>query len=63
MPSLIQRRSSARKIREDAAEAQFLEPSPVHVDNGDEGRYPNRIGNFTKGLMHDPHRGGPALGL
>ncbi|MEA2501362.1 MAG: hypothetical protein QOD01_1473 [Actinomycetota bacterium] len=57
MPSLIQRRTSARRIREEAAEAQFLEPSPVHVDNGDEGRYPNRIGNFTKGLMHDPQTG------
>lgn len=28
-------------------------PLPEHVSNGDEGRFPSRIGNFTKGLPHD----------
>ena len=27
-------------------------PLPVHVSNGDEVRYPNRIGSFSKGLPH-----------
>ena len=36
---------------------QFLQPNPVHANNGDEARYPNKIGNSTKGLAHDSHTG------
>lgn len=47
------RRFTAREIRVQAAESNFLEPSPIHANNGDEDRYPNRIGSSTKGLKHD----------
>jgi hypothetical protein len=53
----IERRRTARKLRVDAADEQFLQPNPVHANNGDEARYPNKIGNSTKGLAHDPHTG------
>ncbi len=29
-------------------------PIPAHPNNGDEERYSNRIGNFSKGLPHNP---------
>ena len=32
---------------------------PDHPDNGDEARYPTRIGSYSKGLKHDPHTGEP----
>ena len=38
------RRAAARKLRQEAAEAEFLEPFPLHANNGDETRYPNKIG-------------------
>jgi hypothetical protein len=53
----LSRRRHSRRIREDAAEEQFLEPDPVHSNNGDESRYPNRIGSSTKGLAHDSTTG------
>jgi hypothetical protein len=53
----VSRRLRSRRIREDVAEAQFLEPNPLHPNNGDEARYPNRIGSSTKGLAHDPTTG------
>jgi hypothetical protein len=53
----ISRRLRSRRNREEAAEAQFLEPNPLHPNNGDEARYPSRIGNSTKGLAHDPTTG------
>jgi hypothetical protein len=51
------RREQARQIRDAAAAAEFLEPVPPHQNNGDEERYPNKIGNSTKGLHHDPYTG------
>jgi membrane-associated phospholipid phosphatase len=57
MSNPIKRRISARKIREEAAQVEFLEPAPLHANNGDEARYPNKIGNSTKGLHHDPETG------
>lgn len=51
------RRNMARRVRDEAAEAEFLEPVPLHANNGDEARYPNKIGNATKGLRHDSHTG------
>jgi membrane-associated phospholipid phosphatase len=53
----IARRDRARKIRVDAAEAEFQVPIPPHPNNGDEERYPNKIGNSTKGLHHDSNTG------
>ncbi|MBI4517546.1 MAG: vanadium-dependent haloperoxidase [Deltaproteobacteria bacterium] len=31
----------------------FARPLPSHSTNGDEARYPNRIGNYSKGLPHN----------
>ncbi|HXU32180.1 MAG TPA: vanadium-dependent haloperoxidase [Thermoanaerobaculia bacterium] len=39
-------RVNAAKLRRDA-------PHPQHRSNGDEARYPNRIGSYTKGLPHN----------
>jgi hypothetical protein len=36
-----------------AATIQKLAPLPDHPSNGDEDRYPNRIGNYSKGLPHN----------
>jgi hypothetical protein len=57
LSSPISRRAAARKLRQEAAEAEFLEPLPLHANNGDETRYPNKIGNSTKGLAHDSNTG------
>jgi hypothetical protein len=47
-----QRRSDEFNRRDGAAVAEKLLP-PTHKTNGDEGRYFNKIANFTKGLAHD----------
>ncbi len=49
------RARQALNIRLDAANANYLAtPRNLrHPINGDEDIYPNRIGNFTKGLPHD----------
>lgn len=57
MLNSIERRIAARKLRTDAAEEHFLQPNPVHANNGDEVRYPNKLGSSTKGLAHDPITG------
>jgi hypothetical protein len=49
-------RSRARKSlnnRVRAAEAEFDIRIPEEATNGDEERFPNRIGNFSKGLVHN----------
>src|SRR5450432_3020281 len=40
-------------IRVNAAQADFNLPFPNQVANGDENRYSNRIGSFSKGLVHN----------
>jgi hypothetical protein len=40
-------------IRIDAAKAELGLPAPKETSNGDEALYPNRIGNFSKGLAHN----------
>ncbi len=50
---LLRRRTMSRKIREEAAREQYLAPNPLHVNNGDEARYPRKFGSSTKGLAHD----------
>ena len=51
------RAKQAQNIRIDAADAQRAVPIPDHPDNGDEARYATRIGNYSKGLKHDPSTG------
>jgi membrane-associated phospholipid phosphatase len=40
--------------RVQAARAETNVPVPTQTTNGDEQRYPNFIGNFSKGLPHNP---------
>jgi hypothetical protein len=51
-----QARARAQKCfdtRVDAAKAELRLRIPNEVTNGDEGRFPNYIGNFSKGLAHN----------
>ena len=48
------RRQQMYEIRTEAAYSHLVETVPKHFNNGDERRYGNRIGNFSKGLPHDP---------
>lgn len=41
------------KARVDSAAKQYAKDIPPHPNNGDEARYPNKIGTATKGLKHD----------
>jgi hypothetical protein len=47
------RRLKALQLRIDAAQLAYNRPLPDHTANGDEELYPNRIGNFSKGLPHN----------
>jgi hypothetical protein len=47
------RRERMYQIRNDAAKLNRDMPEAVHKSNGDETRYANRIGNFSKGLHHN----------
>jgi hypothetical protein len=47
------RREAAYQIRFQTAKTHRRKPLVLHTANGDEGRYPSRIGNFTKGLPHN----------
>lgn len=47
-----ERRYRALQVRVDAALQEFQLPHPPHPTNGDEERYRNRIGSFSKGLRH-----------
>src|SRR5215203_5960494 len=44
------RAEAAYKVRVDAAERERRLPIPQHLTNGDEERYPTRIGSFSKSL-------------
>jgi len=48
-----QRAIQAFEIRRNAALAEFRSPAALHSNNGDEQRYSNKIGNYSKGLRHD----------
>jgi len=39
--------------RRNAALAELNVRTPAQISNGDENRYPNRIGNYSKGLVHN----------
>jgi len=43
----------AFEIRRNAALAEFNAPAALHTNNGDEQRYSNKIGNYSKGLPHN----------
>lgn len=43
----------AFEIRRNAALAEFHAPAALHTNNGDEQRYTNKIGNYSKGLRHN----------
>ena len=47
------RADQAYQIRIDAAQFERDVPAATPLNNGDEERYPNRIGNFSKGLPHN----------
>lgn len=47
------RAEASYKIRVAAAEKERQRPLPEHHLNGDEARYPSRIGNFSKTLPHN----------
>jgi hypothetical protein len=51
------RAERAEHIREHAAEAESEVGIPHHRANGDEERYPTKIGNYSKNLKHDPQTG------
>jgi hypothetical protein len=42
------------QLRVNAASRELNVPIPPHITNGDETLYPNRIGNFSQGLPHNP---------
>jgi hypothetical protein len=50
---LRQRIKDAKQLRIDAAQAMAREGLPNHPNNGDEERFPNKIGNYSKGLRHN----------
>jgi hypothetical protein len=47
------RTNRAYQIREEAARDEFKVPFPNHSCNGDQNLYPNKIGNYSKGLPHN----------
>ncbi len=51
------RRNVAQKYRDDASKFNF-QNTPANLsrpNNGDEALYPNRIGNYSKGMPHQPN--------
>jgi membrane-associated phospholipid phosphatase len=48
-----QRINNARQLRFDAARQMASVGIPDQPSNGDEERYPNKIGNYSKGLRHN----------
>src|SRR5207253_1569208 len=48
-----QRAIEAYDLRKDAALAEYHLPIVSHPNNGDENLYSNKIGNYSKGLLHN----------
>jgi hypothetical protein len=57
LSSGAERARQAANIKRDAATAEQRVPIPAHPNNGDEALYPNKIGNYSKCLKHDPLTG------
>lgn len=53
IPDTDLRTDQAMRIRQQCAERLQQSPLVIHPNNGDEARYPNFIGNFSKGLPHN----------
>ncbi len=51
------RAETSERIRDEVAERESDVRIPNHDDNGDEARYPAKIGNYSKNLKHDPTSG------
>jgi hypothetical protein len=49
----VARRFRAWTLRKNAADFHLVQPLANHATNGDEARYPNRIGNYHKSLPHN----------
>jgi hypothetical protein len=47
----------ALRLRRDVAYRDSLAPIPNQADNGDEGKYPDERGTYSKGLQHDAASG------
>ncbi len=56
-PDLNRRRVKAFRLRLRAAYDEYFRPLPHHRNNGDEERFPSRIGNFSKTLPHNEMTG------
>lgn len=52
-PAWARRQFEALRIRLEDAARNLKKPFPPHPTNGDEARYPNRIGSFSKSLPHN----------
>lgn len=50
-----QQKLATYKLRLDRATKNFATPLPQHRHNGDEDRYPNKIGSDTRGLPHNAY--------
>ena len=48
-----QRRNGSWQVRKDGADYWVKVKPTSHATNGDEARYPNKIGNYSKGLPHN----------
>jgi hypothetical protein len=48
------RRAKCLSVRRSIAQQESQIPAPAQITNGDEERYPDFIGNFSKGLPHNP---------
>jgi len=49
----LARRNACWQFRKGAADFGRLQTVPAHPDNGDEGRYANRLGSYSKALPHN----------
>ncbi|HEV2851462.1 MAG TPA: vanadium-dependent haloperoxidase [Thermoanaerobaculia bacterium] len=48
-----QRRNGSWKVRKDGADYWVKQKPALHATNGDEARFANKIGNYSKGLPHN----------
>lgn len=53
MAQAVARRERAYQLRMQAAKSHRHKPMVLHTSNGDETRYPNLIGNYSKSLPHN----------
>ena len=56
-PAGEQRRYSAYSVRQRVNTEEYMEGVPCHVNNGDEGLYPDRRAQYSKTMLHDATTG------